>query len=987
MLMNEEDIRGNLLLPFLNDLGFDVSEISLEKSFSIRLGKSQRPIHGRSDILCKRNGKNLFIIELKNDSISITQEDIDQGISYARLLPDNIAPFTIISNGKTTKIFDSISRKELTGTEISKQSSFWQNDCTLSTDVDLRIRYEALRNFVSFSQENLKRFCEDQVRDRMGPIIGNIDNPYSKFVKELYVNRKDLQCAFNNFISSEASFFGIVGSAGVGKTSAMCSLTLQNLEDNFVFFYNAAIINKSPLEHIAQDLNGVFSSKSECDVVLKKLDELGRFLNKSILIFIDAIDESVDSNISLELSEIALAARKLDKVKICISCKSNIWKNFLKINDTNTHLYEELRKSHDSIGSLENYPGFLLEDFSNEEIENIIPLYKSTFDFKGQISESLLKELRNGFFLRIFSEVYSHRQIPQKIDDKELIKRYVKQSLEKTNIGVQSGLRILSKIGKIVINHKYNSWETYKDEGLEVDKLLDKLNFSIDENLPEDLFTRNILIKSNKEDSYNISFYYSKIRDYIICFNSYELDKLNDNDFYNVLDDFYQNHIGQSAIAFYIENASISHKSTLIKFKKDKSLKYVIGYDSYLNNNFKSFKNKFIPKTEGNIGIVLPIDLLKEDGYALFPVDSNSSNKVLYEKLNDAFSEGYFESRLFELGVDTLYGSNISLMIPDQDKIIQENIFNQLKEIVNKGKLTAYNSDILLMEMVSTILYYYSNKLGYDFNLKDFNLPRFDLIYPIDLKNLRYRVYNFRATYYYENKKVDPNLIEELVEKAFKENLDIPKLNVSGDFPPFEELFKIVDILLKKGYNKIQQHHLPYPDKSIIEAREFYDQDIKQNFRQIRSAQYSAEQAKLYIEIFFNHLESCYKEFVEYYFPTFKDEFPFYKTLPHKYFFYMKDLDDLKWGMFGYRTSKNGKMKFDFKEFISHNEAFEKDEVVVLRSFSLDHILYNDYHNLIKTIDKINTSKVDDFCVIRNWVYRLLKDDIRELFKENDIHI
>ena len=453
--MNEEEIRGKLLLPFLNDLGFDLSEISLEKSFSIRLGKSKHTIKGRSDILCKRNGKNLFIIELKNDSISIVQEDIDQGISYARLLTDNIAPFTIITNGKTTRIFDSISRKELTGTKISNLSSYWQNEWTLSTDIDLRIRYEALKNFVSFSPENLKIFCEDQVRDRMGPIIGNIDNPYAKFVKELYVQRQGLQNAFNTFISSEVSVFGIVGSAGVGKTSAICSLALQKLEDEFVFFYNAAIINKSPLEHIAQDLNGVFSSKSESDIVLKKLDELGRFLNKSILIFIDAIDENIDSNLAIELSEIALTVRTLDRVKICISCKSNIWNNILKKNNNPTHLFEELNKTHNGISSLGNCPGFLLEDFSNDEINSIIPLYQEIFGFKGQISESLFNALRNGFFLRIFSEVYSQREIPQEINDKELIRKYIKQSLEKTEIGFQFGLRILSKIGEILINHKY----------------------------------------------------------------------------------------------------------------------------------------------------------------------------------------------------------------------------------------------------------------------------------------------------------------------------------------------------------------------------------------------------------------------------------------------------------------------------------------------------------------------------------------------------
>lgn len=63
MFINEEDIRGKLLLPFLKNLGFDESEIILEKSFSIKLGKSQHTIKGRSDILCKRNGVNLFILK------------------------------------------------------------------------------------------------------------------------------------------------------------------------------------------------------------------------------------------------------------------------------------------------------------------------------------------------------------------------------------------------------------------------------------------------------------------------------------------------------------------------------------------------------------------------------------------------------------------------------------------------------------------------------------------------------------------------------------------------------------------------------------------------------------------------------------------------------------------------------------------------------------------------------------------------------------
>ncbi|MCY1634401.1 type I restriction enzyme HsdR N-terminal domain-containing protein [Marinifilum sp. D737] len=987
--MNEEDIRGRILLPFLYDLGFDNSEIFLEKSFTIRLGKSCHKISGRSDILCKRNGKNLFIIELKNDSITISQKDIDQGISYARLLEDNIAPFTIITNGKITRIFDSITKKELIGSNISEQSTYWQNESTLSTDIDLRIRFEALKNFVSFSPENLKQFCEMQVRDRMGPIIGNIDDPLSKFIKELHIQRQDLQDNFNKFINSDASIFSIVGSAGVGKTSAMCSLALQRLNHDFVFFYNAAIINKSPLEHISQDLNGVFSSKSESSLVLKKLNEFGRFVNKRVLVFIDAIDESVDSNISLELSEIAFAIRNFSKIKICISCKSTIWKNILTINGNCTHLFEELNKFHDLIGSLDNTPGFLLKDFRTDELKGIIPLYQKAFGFKGCISETLLNELRNGFFLRIFSEVYCNKLIPQKIDDKDLIKRYINQSLEKTKIGVTTGLRILSKIGYILINHKYHEWESFKDEGLEVENLLDNLNFSIDEVLPEDLFDRNILIKSNKEDSYNISFYYSKIRDYVICFHSFKLNQLNNEEFYKLLPKFYENHIGQSALSFYMENANITHRDTLVKYKKDKALQYVNGYNSYLDFNFSKIKEKFNPNTKGDIGILLPKDLLEKDGYALFPMNSDSESKIEYENLLNPFSSPYDENRIIQKGVKRVHSSNISIMVYDQDKIINKNIFKQLREIIQKGKLNVYNSDILLKEQVATILYYYYKKLDYNFKLKDFNLPRYVYIYPIDLKELWGRIYKFRAFEYYKRKERDSSTITQKVHEAITTNLNIPKLNITGDFPPFEELYKIVNILLEKGYDVIEKHHLPYPDKSVDEAKEIQAQNYKNSYERIRSVQYSEEQAKLYIREFFKLLEICYKDFVEWCFPKMKDEFLFYNTIPHEYIFYMKNKDVLDLGCFGYRHSNTEKFDVTFREYDkdTHNLAFKVEKLTSLHGFSLDKILHNDYNNRIKAIDGINTPRVDDFCVMRNWIYRILKNDMRKLFKENGENI
>lgn len=978
--MTEEDIKAKIILPYLNDLGINPSEIKLEHSFKIRLGKTTHA-SGRLDILCKRHNKSLFVIELKSDTIPITDDDRDQGISYARLL-DDIAPFTLVSNGIETKVYDSITKEEITG-NIAEKSSFWKNGYSLSTDDELRIRYEALKNFIALTPQNLKLFCEAQVWDRMGQIIGGIDSPFSKFVRDLYIQRQDLQISFDNFVKSQESVFGLVGNAGVGKTNAICSLVLQYLEDSFVFFYNAAII-ESPAVCIAQDLNLAFSSRTETDTALKKLNELGQFANKNVLIFIDAIDENTNPKIAHELSDLALAAKNLDYVKIVISCKSNILNSILKISDNPTHLYDELKKSHQTISELDNNPGYLLSEFSDNELNDILPLYQKAFGFKGAISDLILRELKNGFFLKLFCEVYSGKQVPNKINDKELIQKYLKQSLAKTSIDYVTGLRFLAAIGKIIIDHEYTSWQTYKDEGIDINQILEKLNLSLDENIPEDLFTRNILIKSNKEESYNISFYYSKIRDYIICYHSYQLDKMSDRDFYDVLCDFYKNHIGESAIDFYIENAKHSHLNTLIQFKKDKALSYAENYNLYLENNFKKFKNKFDPYSDGDIGIVLPKNLLRRDSYGLFPLKSELTDRVLHEDLS--FDGPYESNAILQLGVQTIYGSNTLLFVKDQNTVVKKNVFKQLKKIIEKGGFTAYNSEVILFEEVSVIVYHYYKELYFNDKIEDFYLPRFKDIYPIDLRDLQQRINRFRFNEFYKYEKMEHAVREEIIGKALKEGVDAPKIRGIGDVPPFEELYKATEILISKGHDQIHEHYLPLPDKSIQETKEFYYINSRDNWPLIRLCQFSDSQAKLYITEFFRKFELSYKEFVEYCFPTFKDNFPFYCTIPHEYYHYTKNANVFDWGMLGYRPSKTGKFEIYFEQAEPAWDLLKKENLNILMTFSLDRILrVNDHARYpVKTVDKLNTSNVDEYCVIRNWIYKFLEDDMKNIFKENE---
>jgi hypothetical protein len=107
-------------------------------------------------------------------------------------------------------------------------------------------------------------------------------------------------------------------------------------------------------------------------------------------------------------------------------------------------------------------------------------------------------------------------------------------------------------------------------------------------------------------------------------------------------------------------------------------------------------------------------------------------------------------------------------------------------------------------------------------------------------------------------------------------------------------------------------------------------------------------------------------------------------SMPHEYFVYMKDLDALKWGYLGYRTSKAGIVEVNFKEYPRGDEPFENGEATLLYGITLNSFLHIDYADRIPMIDGINTHNADEYCVLRWWVYKFLKYDLKTVLKEND---
>jgi hypothetical protein len=234
----EEDIKLKVVYPLLRQLGFGDDELEFEESFLLRLGlftykvetkKQVETARSRLDILAKRDGRNLFIIEVKTDSKALTDDDRDQAVSYARLVHP-MAPVAIVTNGKETKIYYTVDKNEIHPNKIDILG--------LTLEDDMLDHYEeAFQFFMGYSPENVQAFCQAQIHAGMKTLLGSKEEAFRKFKEKTQGQTCLLHLSFysglsyNNFQKKYTEFL-------LGNCDEYCEQLLQCLSSLSRLFDN-----------------------------------------------------------------------------------------------------------------------------------------------------------------------------------------------------------------------------------------------------------------------------------------------------------------------------------------------------------------------------------------------------------------------------------------------------------------------------------------------------------------------------------------------------------------------------------------------------------------------------------------------------------------------------------------------------------------------------------------------------------------------------
>jgi hypothetical protein len=684
--MNEEEVKIKHIIPWLRSAGIDASELQLETTFSVKVGRHTVPVDGaarardkagaRLDILVRRGNKNLLIIETKAADLSLTDDDRDQAISYARLVHP-VAPYALVTNGSDFRLYESLTKKHVAPSEI-RINGF---EAVLPPE-DIA---QAQRLFFGLNAANLTTFCRQQVAKELRLVAGEIGED-KKYIRQLHVPRSTVLGEVEQLYGSDRPGLLLLGPPGSGKTCELCWVAERLLAgDTPVLFFNAFSLESGILNAIADEFQWTFVGAGDPIQILKRLEAVA--LERPLTIIVDAIDEWL---YEARVSHIAAILKGLEgrKMRIILSCKASVVDQFLHFRGNETHT-ALLAKRID------------LAPFSEREFFEALAQYRVAYQFFGLFEDAILAEARhNPFLLRVLFDVaktFESKHLT--FDSPKLFETYYHRSIAKV-IHREAADRTLTAVARLLYEQN-TDW-------IAEPALRAALGLRVNEPFMEELFDFGLLLHSGADGAAaGIGFYFQQLRDYIIAFKACRFDDMTASSLQKMMSN--ELFIGMRGDVFrlYYRLASTEHKQVFDgKVRANASL-FLHCYIRLIQTHFPALKQEFKPQTDRGIGFIAELMLwpptIGPYGFRSIGEDEEDVYFIPVERLME-------KSNLAYLGgaKDFTYRPRWPALqngIDTEKAVVNEELLVQLRGIVEQGRLNESQTPELVSEFIIATLY------------------------------------------------------------------------------------------------------------------------------------------------------------------------------------------------------------------------------------------------------------------------------------------
>lgn len=867
--MNEEEIKVKYILPWLAATGVRNDEIQLERSFSLKIGRNsivvgssdrkRDSVGARLDILIRRGDRNLLIVETKAEDLTLTDDDRDQAISYARLVHP-IAPYAVVTNGKEFRLYDSLTKNQIPPSEIEVRG--------MSASFPLSLIEEAQELFLCASKDNLLAFCQAQVNRELMLIKGTLSELNKKYIPELHVTREAVLGAINRLNLNKKPGLILIGESGRGKTCDIC-WTVEKLlqEGQPVLFFNGLHIERDILSSIATEFCWTFGGTDNETVPLKRLAHLAE--GKTLTVVVDGIDEWTSPSRAQHLSGLFAAAEN-GHFKLILSCKSSVVDDFLAIKGSPTHT--------ERLAEVVEIP-----TFSDKEFFGAVDNYRRAYRFSGGFEDKVLHEAKaNPFLLRVLFDVAHNGNVKHlTFNSVEFFESYYKRLLEKTS-NSQKAETILKAIAGLLYEHDVD-W-------LLEDELREKLGLHVVDEIMRDLFHAGILVRGDHAGAPTIGFYFQQLRDYIIAFKKNLFHQKSDSEFQAVLEKVIFPSMRGDVITLYYRLASLTHKEVLDGHLRENAKAYLQLYVSIIDSEFPAIRSKFQPETNGEIGFIGELFLQRKalGGYGFRKI-TDGDDTIYFYPVNQALGKsnlGYLNGadRLHLTGSSNGFLGNMDIA----REVVNNEVLGQLRALAKDGDLYELNYPALLMESILQTIQH--NKEIFSPLLEN---TIEGIRYPLGLNQIKECLWREKLRRHYHDELIKEKRQQGTIEESWSGSYVSYSVSLAEE--EYAQIETDTEQAIKLGTAPV--FHATYRDMEELEsfllprigaliplageiAEPLFvgEAKLKQEF--FHNVPISVELAKSYLVLLYGYFIDSYKIFIETNFPTFKEYFPLYTSLP-----------------------------------------------------------------------------------------------------------
>lgn len=251
----EAELRGAIkhAFPWLPD-----GSVINQKSFSFKFGHSTVTVDGkyrgkaraRADILLTVNGAPLAIFELKKPGLTLTKEDDEQGLSYARVHHPR-PPLVVVSNSQKVRFLVTD-----TGEEWDPEPG--RSSAALKTLIDNAVKVaqgdleSAVATLMGSDPDVWVQALRHATTEELDERIGALGEPLKPFARDFLIPRRATQEVFALLETNRLVM--LEGGPLSGKSNILRELCMHKASSEDCVLYVDADFDVDPFERIADIL-------------------------------------------------------------------------------------------------------------------------------------------------------------------------------------------------------------------------------------------------------------------------------------------------------------------------------------------------------------------------------------------------------------------------------------------------------------------------------------------------------------------------------------------------------------------------------------------------------------------------------------------------------------------------------------------------------------------------------------------------------------